>query len=257
MNTALTIAGSDNSSGAGVQADLKVFKDFNVYGFSAITALTSQNSTGVKNSYPVPQEVLDSQLKTIFEDFNVNAIKIGMIQTLGNLNVIVENLNKFNVKNIVLDPVLKSSSGKLLLEKKAIKILIDKLLPIVDVITPNKDEAEVLTEIKINDLDDAKKACIYLKSAGAKNILLKGGHFISEDFVTDIFFNGEDFFYLKYPKIRFSENVHGTGCVLSSAIAANLSLRRDILKSVEISRAYMQYKLQTAVELGRRYLYIV
>ncbi|RMA97082.1 bifunctional hydroxymethylpyrimidine kinase/phosphomethylpyrimidine kinase [Hydrogenothermus marinus] len=255
MKKALTIAGSDNSGGAGVQADLKVFKDFSVFGLSAITSITVQNSQAVYEVIPVSSKVLYNQIKAIAEDTKIDAVKIGMILTKENVNAIYQAIKDFNLKNIVLDTVIKSSSGKYLLEENAIKDFKTKLLPLVDLITPNKLEAEVLTGIKINNLEDLENACIKLHKIGAKNIYLKGGHFDFKNQVIDIFFNGKKFIHLIYPKVKV-KNVHGTGCVLSSAITANLANKKSLEKSIKIARAYIQQKIEDSFKFGKGYFYM-
>ena len=255
MKKVLTIAGSDNSGGAGVQADLKVFKEFGLFGLSAITSITVQNSKGVQTTQPVDSDILYSQIKSLAEDTKINAVKIGMILTKENVNAIFRAIKEFNLKNIVLDTVLKSSSGKYLLEKESINDFMKKLVPLSDIITPNKLEAQELTGLKIKTIEDMEKACEKLYQLGVKNVYLKGGHFDFKGQVVDIFFNGKKFIHLIYPKVKI-KNVHGTGCVLSSAIASNLALGKSLEKSVKIARAYIQQKIEDSFKFGSGYFYM-
>ncbi len=255
MKKALTIAGSDNSSGAGIQADLKVFKEFGLFGLSAVTSLTVQNSKGVQRTQPIDSDFLYNQIKSLAEDTKINAVKIGMILTKENVNAISKALKEFNLKNIVLDTVLKSSSGKYLLEKSGINEFIENLIPLSNIVTPNKLEAEELTGIKIKTIEDMEKACEKLYQLGAKNVYLKGGHFDFKGQVVDIFFNGKKFIHLIYPKVKV-KNVHGTGCVLSSAIASNLALGKGLEKSVRIARSYIQQKIEDSFKFGSGYFYM-
>ena len=255
MKKVLTIAGSDNSCGAGIQVDLKVFKEFGLFGLSAITSLTIQNSKGVKKTIPVSSDILYKQIEALCEDTKIDAVKIGMILTKENVEAIHKGIKDFNLKNIVLDTVIKSSNGKYLLEKEALKYFIEKLIPVSDVITPNKIEAEILTGIKIEKLEDMEKACINLYRLGAKSVYLKGGHFKFKNQIIDIFYNGKKFSHIVYPKVKVKD-VHGTGCVLSSAIASNLALKKSKEKAVRISRAYIQEKIENSFKFGKGYFYM-
>jgi hydroxymethylpyrimidine/phosphomethylpyrimidine kinase len=255
MKKALTIAGSDNSGGAGIQVDLKVFKECGLFGLSAITSITVQNSKGVQLTQAINPDILYSQIRSLAEDTKIDAVKIGMILSKENVNVISKAVKEFKLKNIVLDTVLKSSSGKYLLEKNAINDFIEYLIPLADIITPNKSEAEELTGLKIKTVEDMEKACKKLHNLGAKNVYLKGGHFDFKNQVIDVFYNGKKFIHLIYPKVKV-KNVHGTGCVLSSAIASNLASKYSLEKSVRIARAYIQEKIEKSFKFGKGYLYM-
>ncbi len=257
VRKALTIAGSDNSGGAGIQADLKVFSLFNVFGLSAITAITAQNSEGVIDSKAVEPELLRLQIETILQDATVDAVKVGMLQSKENVELVADIIKKYNLKNVVLDPVLVSSSGKPLLEEEGLKFLIKGLLPLVKVITPNTNEAEVLTGVKIKSIDDMKKACIKLKEMGVSTVYIKGGHLENkDDVVVDIALIEGKFITLTYPRVPLDNNVHGTGCVLSSAIAANLALGYPLEKSIRIARSFIQQQIEDAFKFGEGYLYM-
>lgn len=255
IKTCLTIAGSDNSGGAGLQADLKVFSLLGVFGFSAITSITVQNSKGVKASIPVSPNILESQINAIFEDFKINAIKIGMLQTKENVEVLLNIFKNYRPKNIVLDTVLKSSSGKYLLDKNAIESF-KKLIKFTAIITPNTEEAKVLTGIEISSLDDMKFACEKLLKLGAKVVYLKGGHMDFKETIVDIFFDGSKMIEVKYEKLPVKENIHGTGCVLSSAIASFLAKGENLENACLKGRKFLQNQIKNAIKLGSRYLYM-
>ncbi len=257
VKKALTIAGSDNSGGAGIQADLKVFSAFRVYGLSAITAITAQNSKGVVESTPVDPKLLKLQVESVLKDTTVDAVKIGMLQSKGNVQVVIDSILAFDLKNVVLDPVLVSSSGKPLLEEKAIDLFKKKLLPLVSVITPNTEEAKALTGINISSEKDMQKACLALIDFGVKAVYLKGGHLENnEDFVIDVGYIDGKFLKLIYPRAPVDKGIHGTGCVLSSAIAANLALGYSLEKSIRIARSFIQKQIEDAFRFGSGYLYM-
>ena len=257
VKKALTIAGSDNSGGAGIQADLKVFSAFRVYGLSAITAITAQNSNGVVESTPVDPKLLKLQVESVLKDTTVDAVKIGMLQSKGNVQVVIDSILAFDLKNVVLDPVLVSSSGKPLLEEKAIDLFKKKLLPLVSVITPNTEEAKALTGISISSEEDMQKACLALIDFGVKAVYLKGGHLENnEDFVIDVGYIDGKFLKLIYPRAPVDKGIHGTGCVLSSAIAANLALGYSLEKSIRIARSFIQKQIEDAFRFGNGYLYM-
>lgn len=255
LNTCLTIAGSDNSSGAGLQADLKVFTLLGVFGFSAITSITVQNSKGVKESIPVNPELLKKQIETIFEDFNVDVVKIGMLQTKENINVLINLFQKYKPKEIVLDTVIKSSSGKYLLDKDAIDKF-KELIKISSIITPNTEEAKALVNIDINSVDDMKKASEKLLKLGTKAVYLKGGHMKFQNEIIDIFFDGSKMLEINYKKLPLKENIHGTGCVLSSAIASYLAKGESLENACLKGRKFLQNQIKRAIFLGSKYLYM-
>jgi hydroxymethylpyrimidine kinase/phosphomethylpyrimidine kinase/thiamine-phosphate diphosphorylase len=244
----LTIAGSDPSGGAGIQADLRVFDSIGVTGLSAISAVTIQNSRGVKSIYPVPPDTLAGQIETILEDCAVDAVKIGMLGTAEHVRVVREILLNFLPDNIVLDPILSSSDGATLLEEAGIELLRTQLFPICDVITPNRQEAERLSGIAIHTEEDACRAATMLLKTGAKAVLVKGGHLPGNP-VDVLVQRGAAPVYFRHPRIE-TFHTHGTGCFLSSGIAANLALNVSYVEAVRDSIERLQRGLKHPVIAG-------
>jgi len=218
MKKALTIAGFDPSGGAGLQADLKVFQALGVYGLSAVAALTAQNTRGVDSVEPVSRQFLKKQLDVLMSDLIPDAAKIGMLLTEDNVRVVERIIRDYSLKNVVLDPVMISSSGKKLAQANVPKFLKEKILPFCQVITPNIHEASVLSGLKIASREDMKKAAVILKTAGPDMVIITGGHL--EGFAVDVMYDGS-FHYLRAKK-RPGE-YHGTGCTFSAAITAFLA----------------------------------
>lgn len=245
MKTVLSIAGSDPSGGAGVQADLKTFCAYTVYGMAAITALTAQNTVEVKDIFPVPSTFLVKQLKAIFEDIRIDAVKIGMLGTLDNVVAVSHFLEEANIPNVVLDPVLVSTSGWSLLEEDAIRLMKETLFKLCTIVTPNLMEASVLTGMKVADVNSMKEAAndIYTKT-GVQNVLIKGGHL--EGKATDILFDGKKFEIYEAPK--GPKPAHGTGCTLSSAIAAGLARGFDMKTSVSKAKDFVLKGIKSGFE---------
>ena len=248
MKTALTIAGSDSSGGAGIQADIKSMSANGVFAMSVITSITAQNTMGVFGIEDISPEMIRSQIKVIFEDIKVDAVKIGMVSKIESIKAISEALREVkDLPPVVLDPVMVSTSGYKLLSDDAKETLIKELFPLSTLITPNLPEAEEILGIKIKNLEDMKEAAIGLKKLGAKCVLIKGGHL--ENDATDILFDGENFIYLKEQKIN-TNNTHGTGCTLSSAIAANLAKGMNIEKAVREAKDYITLAIKHGFKLG-------
>lgn len=248
MKCVLSIAGSDASGGAGVQADLKTFMGHKVYGMCAITALTAQNTTGVQGIEGVRPEFLKLQLESVFTDIYPDAVKIGMTGTGPNAQVIAEMLEVYPVKSVVIDPVMVSTSGSTLLLDSAREIYEGRLLPMADLITPNIPEAEVLSGIKIDSEKSMEKAADVLALKYNTNILIKGGHFA---------FSSSDLLCLQggrliwYPMERIeTQNTHGTGCTLSSSLAANLAYGFSLEDAVLKSKIYITGLLKDEINLG-------
>lgn len=250
MKKVITIAGSDPSSGAGIQADLKTFAAHEVYGLSVITAITSQNSTGVKDIYYLPTEIIESQIYHILDDIHIDFGKIGMLGNSKIIESVSAMLNKFNFLNIVLDPVMVSKNGTLLLDENALNSLYEKLFPIIYLITPNIPEAEKLSAIKINNSDDMKKAAKKIQSMGPKNVLIKGGHMVDSKKSKDILLCNSNYFEFESERI-FTKNTHGTGCTLSSSICANLALGNSLPESIKLSKNYIVNAIENSFELGK------
>ncbi len=254
-NIALTIAGSDPSGGAGLQVDLKVFKEIGVFGMAVVSSLTVQNSKGVFNTYPVPDNAVFKQIEALFGDFDIKAVKTGMLLTKEVVNEIYLALSNKSVK-LVVDPVLVSSSGKTLLEKEGIYLLKEKVFPITAVLTPNIPETEVLTGVKIKNDTDIKEAGKILLGYGVDLVLIKGGHLQKDQRVVDYIFTEDKVYTLEYPTVN-ADNIHGTGCVLSSAITAYLALGYNPLKAIKTARAFLQHKLELVDRLGRGSFYFI
>ncbi len=248
--TCLSIAGSDNSGGAGIQADLKVFSAFNVYGMSVITSLTAQNSLGVKDIYNIPADFIYRQLEAIFEDIPVHATKTGMLFHRETVEVVSESVKKFNIKNLVVDTVFKSKNNKNLLSEDAVEIFIKKLLPLATVIMPNIPEAEIIADMEIKTVDDMKKAAVKIQSINKKIVVLKGGHLPQDNRVVDVIYNGKEIIFLEFPLVK-TKNTHGTGCTYSAAVAANLSKGYDIIKSIRIAKSYLHGAIENALSIGK------
>lgn len=244
----LTIAGSDSSGGAGIQADLKTFSAHNVYGMSVITSVTAQNTTGVYGVYDVSPEGVSKQIKAVFEDIRPDAVKIGMVSNTEIINVVSECLSKYKADNIVLDPVMVSTSGSMLLNADSKEALISKLMPLATVITPNIFEAEILSGIKIVNETDMVEAAekIYNKINNA--VLIKGGHLKSS--ADDLLYMKDTIKWLKADKID-NRNTHGTGCTLSSAIACNLAMADDIESSIIKAKKYVYNAISMKLDLGK------
>lgn len=248
MKKVLTIAGTDPTGGAGAQADLKTFMAHKVYGMSIITALVAQNTMGVRDIMNVTPTFLEEQFQCVFEDIYPDAIKIGMVSETEIIHKIVEQLKKYQAKNIVVDPVMVSTSGSRLLNDQALTALKEELIPLADIITPNIPEAEVLTGYTIHNQEDMIKAAQYIREWYAGDILIKGGHF--QDCADDLLYHGKEIIWLKCEHID-NPNTHGTGCTLSSAIASNLALSYDMVSSVQKAKAYISGALKDGLDLGQ------
>lgn len=248
MKKVLTIAGSDCSGGAGIQADLKTFAAHKVYGMSVITSITSQNTVGVSNVLDIPKETISSQLDRVFEDIKPDAVKIGMVSNEGTIKTIARKLKDYNAKNIVIDPVMVSTSGSTLMDLKAIKILINELLPLADIITPNMKEAEVLSGINVKNKNDMGESARLIGSFINGAILVKGGHL--EESADDLLYINKKLKWFKGDRIDNS-NTHGTGCTLSSAIASNLAKGLDIENAFIESKKYLTGAIKDNLDLGR------
>ena len=248
MKTALTIAGSDSSGGAGIQADLKTMMAHGVYGMSAVTALTAQNTMGVKAVSESTPEFLAAQIDSVFEDIPPDAVKVGMVSSAPLLEVIAERMRHYDVKKLVVDPVMVATSGARLLDGAALGALKEKLLPLAMVITPNLQEAEVLVGRSIGTKREMERAVEEIFNACGCAVLCKGGH-RAED-ADDLLYRGDGMRWLTAPRVQ-NPNTHGTGCTLSSAIASNLALGCGLEESVEKAKAYVHGALAAMLDLGR------
>jgi hydroxymethylpyrimidine/phosphomethylpyrimidine kinase len=238
MKTVLTIAGSDPSGGAGIQVDLQTFHTLGVHGVTAVTAVTAQNEKRFFSLNAVPSRLLREQLHAILEARRVDAVKIGLLGTEENVFAVYRFLEQAKFAKVVLDPVLKSSTGAILLEPKGAAILREFLIPLSTIVTPNLDEAETLTKMKVRSIDDMKEASLHLFTVhkGVKAVLIKGGHLKDEP--VDVLYDGKDW-SLYAARRKFPRPVHGTGCALSAAIAAHLARGYSLEKSVAQSKEYV------------------
>jgi len=248
MKTALTIAGSDSSGGAGIQADLKTMLANGVYGMSVITALTAQNTTGVQGVLPVPPEFLALQLDSVFTDIVPDAVKVGMTAGKELIGVITDKLAQYGAKQIVVDPVMVSTSGTALLESKAVEILKERLFPLAAVITPNLPETEVLTGRNISTPQDVEKAAEEIGRRYGCAVLCKGGH--REGGADDLLYHDGELHWF-YGKRIENPNTHGTGCTLSSAIASNLAKGQELPEAVANAKEYLSGALGAMLNLGK------
>ena len=245
----LIIAGSDSSGGAGIQADIKTVTSLGSFAMTAITAVTSQNTTGVKSIVAITPKEIFNQIMFTSKDIKPDAIKIGMLHSTKVINTVVKSLKNIKIKKIVLDPVMVAKGGTKLIDDKAIKILKLKLIKNVTLITPNIPEAEILTKTKIKNKEDMIFAASILLKNGAKNVLIKGGHLDSK-FVLDIFVNKSEIKIFKSHRYK-TNNTHGTGCTLSSAITTFLSCGKPIKKSCELGIKYVSSAIKTNPSYGK------
>ena len=248
MRTALTIAGSDSSGGAGIQADIKTMITNGVYAMSAITALTAQNTTGVTAIMESTPEFLGEQLESIFTDIYPDAVKIGMVSSSSLIKTISEKLKKYDAKNIVVDPVMVATSGAKLISDEAVSTLKEHLFPLATVLTPNIPEAEVLSEMKISNEEEMIKAAEIISEKYGCAVLCKGGHQIND--ANDLLFKDGTYTWYSGKRIN-NPNTHGTGCTLSSAIAANLAKGFDLDASVKRAKDYISGALAAMLDLGK------
>ena len=248
MKTALSIAGSDCSGGAGIQADLKTMTMNGVYAMSAITALTAQNTTGVSAISEVTPEFLTEQIDMIFTDIYPDAVKIGMVSACGLIEAIAGRLKHYGAKNIVVDPVMVATSGAALISADAVETLKTVLIPLADVVTPNIPEAEILADMKIQNREDMTAAAKLIGERYGCAVLLKGGHSIND--ANDLLYADGDFKWFNGRRID-NPNTHGTGCTLSSAIAANLAKGYDLPTSVQRAKEYISGALAAMLDLGK------
>ena len=245
----LIIAGSDSSGGAGIQADIKTVTSLGSYAMTAITAVTTQNTTGVKSIVSIKPKEISNQINFTAKDIRPNAVKIGMLHSKQIIQAVIKSLNKIKIKKVVLDPVMVAKGGAKLINDAAIIYLKNKLIKNILLITPNIPEAEILTKTKINSTKDMIKAGKILISLGAQNVLIKGGHLKSKH-MNDILLNKKIIKVFRSKKHN-SNNTHGTGCTLSSAIATYLSCGKDLIKSCELGIKYVNEAIRSNLNLGK------
>ena len=248
MKTALTIAGSDSSGGAGIQADLKTMQANGVYGMSAVTALTAQNTTGVRGIFEVTPEFLGQQIDAVFEDIRPDAVKIGMVSSADLIRMIAEKLREYRAEHIVVDPVMVATSGSKLLKEDAVNTLMTELLPLAEVITPNIPEAEILSGMAVRTEEDMVSAAEKIGRDTGCAVLLKGGHSLND--ANDLLWRDGSTRWFRGKRID-NPNTHGTGCTLSSAIASGLAKGMSLEAAVEQAKEYISGALAAGLDLGQ------
>ena len=247
MKTVLTIAGSDSGGGAGIQADIKAISANGAFGMSVITAVTAQNTKEVRSVQQIDLQIIQDQIEAVFDDIQVDAVKIGMLGNVETVQVVAETLKKYKPKYIVVDPVMISKGGHYLLEESAVEAVKEKILPLSSIITPNIPEAEVLIGRTLQTEEEMYKACEQIMEMGVDAVLIKGGHLMGPP--NDLFYNGVDFHWLKANRIH-TKNTHGTGCTLSSAIAANLAKGSTLFEAVKLAKQYITTAITHSLPLG-------
>jgi hydroxymethylpyrimidine/phosphomethylpyrimidine kinase len=246
---ALTIAGSDSGGGAGIQADLKTFHQFGVFGTSAVVAITAQNTIGVRGVHPIPVDMVRSQIDAVADDLPPDAVKTGMLATVDLVKAVADSIQRLGLPNYVLDPVMVATSGDPLLDKEAERTVRDHLVALATLVTPNLDEASILVEDEIDSIDRMERAGKAIVAMGAKAALIKGGH-LEEDRIVDVLVLPGSVRKIAHPKITTS-STHGTGCTLSSAVVANLALGRDLEEAVLLALNFVQRAIAAAPGLGK------
>ena len=245
---ALTIAGSDSGGGAGIQADLKTFSAFRVFGMSVLTAVTAQNSLGVQGVENLPPAFVARQLRSVLEDFGTDAAKCGMLSTAPIIESVATELERRRIEKLVVDPVMVAKSGDLLLQPDARAALADRILPLALVVTPNLPEAEVLAGMRVAEPEDMEEAARRIHGMGPRYVLVKGGHLKGD--ATDLLWNGREF--TRFTALRIdSANTHGTGCTFSAAIAAGLARGQALGDSIRSAKAYVTRAIREGFKAGR------
>ena len=248
MKQVLTIAGSDSGGGAGIQADIKAMSANGVFAMSAITAVTAQNTEEVTDVFELPLSIIAAQIDAVFDDFDVSAVKTGMLSSVEIVKIVAKLLKPQNVTNLVVDPVMIAKSGHRLLKPDAVEALMHELIPLALVVTPNIHEAQQLSGIEIKTLNDARRAAKIIHRLGCRHVLIKGGHLL-EDRATDLLYDGR-FFELFKSEFIDTPHTHGTGCTFASAIAAHLALGKPLTQAVTAAKAYLTEAIRHGLSIG-------
>ena len=248
MKHVLTIAGSDCSGGAGIQADLKTFAAHGVYGMSVIVSIVAENTQRVIGAQNVSSTLIAEQLQAVFEDIRIDAVKIGMLPSKLVMKTVAKELKERKPRNVVLDPVMIAKNGFPLMDSSLARILADLVLPYADVVTPNIPEAQVLADMRITSIEDMEEAARRIHGYGPRFVLIKGGHRCDD--AADLLYDGNSMLWFNAKRID-TKNTHGTGCTFSSAIAANLALGKPVEKAVEEAKAYVTMAIEHALSLGK------
>jgi len=249
ITQALTIAGSDNGGGAGIQADLKTFQELGVYGMTVITAIAAQNTTGVQGVFPISYEGIAQQLDSTGEDFQPRAVKTGMLYSAEIIRLVAAKWQQFGWTNLVIDPVMVAKGGAPLLQQEAVQALVEELMPHALLTTPNIPEAELLTGMNITNLNEREEAAKQLVQMGTTYALIKGGHETGSGTVVDVLYDGQSFHYLENLRVM-TRHTHGTGCTFSAAITAELAKGSSVLAAVTTARAFIQAAIEDELGFG-------
>lgn len=244
----LSIAGSDSGGGAGIQADLKTFSALGCFGMTAITALTAQNTCGVRAIHAVPPQMLRDQIDAVMEDIGADAVKIGMLHSPEIVLTVAEAIDRYAMTNVVFDPVMVATSGAVLIDNAALDVLVRELFPRATVITPNLDEAALLVGRALTTSQDMEQAALALLDKGARAVLIKGGHLPGDTVIDLLMMKSGEKFWMQAPRIH-SPNTHGTGCTLSSAMAAHLALGASLVEAVQHARVFVREALQAGAQV--------
>ncbi|MDA0733377.1 MAG: bifunctional hydroxymethylpyrimidine kinase/phosphomethylpyrimidine kinase [Chloroflexi bacterium] len=246
--SALTIAGSDSGGGAGIQADLKTFAALGVYGTSALTAITAQNTVAVTAVHEIPADIIAAQIQAVISDIGADAVKTGMLSSIAIVEVVAQELRRHRVERLVVDPVMVAKSGDSLLREEAVEALRTQLLPLALVVTPNIPEAEVLTGMTIASHQDMRRAAEQIVGMGARGVVVKGGHLDGP--ATDLFYDGSRFQEFTAPRID-TVNTHGTGCTFASAVAAGLAQNMSVIDAVAQAKEYVTEAIRCSFPIGQ------
>lgn len=248
MKKVLTIAGSDCSGGAGIQADLKTFSAHGVFGMSVIVSVVAENTSRVIDIQDITPDMIKKQIDAVFEDIEVDAVKVGMLSQVSSMEAVAEKLIEYTPKNVVIDPVMYAKNGCPLMNPDAIDTLIKKIIPLAYILTPNIPEAEKISGMKIENAEDMKRSAAIIHNMGCKNVIVKGGHAAGS--ARDILFDGNTYYTFDTEHIK-TKNTHGTGCTFSSAIASNLALEYELEEAVHNAKNYITTAIAHALSIGK------
>lgn len=248
MKKALSIAGSDCSGGAGIQADLKTFSAHGVFGMSVIASVVAENTERVIDIHDLPADIIEKQMDAVFEDIEVDAVKVGMLGTVQGMRAVEKKLRQYRPGNVVVDPVMYAKNGAPLMQEDAVGTLLERIVPLADVLTPNIPEAARMTGLEIHSSADMERAAERIYGMGCRAVVIKGGHAFGD--ATDILYDGRQFFYYRSPRID-TGNTHGTGCTFSSAIAAQLGKGFCVEEAVERAKRYVTVAIAYALPIGK------
>jgi hydroxymethylpyrimidine/phosphomethylpyrimidine kinase len=246
---ALTIAGSDSGGGAGIQADLKTFQELGVFGMSALTAVTAQNTLGVQGVYPLSPEAVAQQIESVGTDLGADAVKTGMLFSAEIIEVVASKVKQFGWDRLVVDPVMIAKGGAPLLQEEAVNAMKTYLLPLAMVVTPNIPEAEALTGLTIRTMEDRKEAAKRLHELGVKYVVIKGGHDDDGEETVDVLYDGSEFFYFTSKRID-TKHTHGTGCTFAAAITAELAKGKKVQEAVQTAKSFIQAAIEHTLGIG-------